>query len=122
MNTASWLLRPRAAARNWSPLRYESAATSISWPFAARAQPRSDSTTVTGSLVTSSDSSIACAASRSTIVVRRASPCLSASASISAFMSFTSRAFDLSVCSSSSSSAASSFCSPRIFISSSFAK
>ena len=51
-------------------------------PCPARTQPLFESTTVTGSLATSSVSSIACAAARSTIsLVRRASPYSSASAS-----------------------------------------
>jgi hypothetical protein len=44
--------------------------------LAARTQPLRDSTTVTGSLTTSSVSSIACAAARATSWLRRSSPIL----------------------------------------------
>ena len=63
------------------------AAGSISWPLAARTQPPTDSTTVTGSLLTSAVSASAWAASRSTMAVRRLSPCFSASASNSSRIS-----------------------------------
>jgi hypothetical protein len=92
-------------------------------PRAWRTQPSVDSTTVTGSDVTSSSSAIAWAAARSTIFVRRGSPYSFASG-----LEFVAdQRSELAARSSASSRAcpalpASSFCSPRIFISSSFAR
>ena len=94
----------------------------MSCPFAARTQPRRDNTTVVGSLVSSSVSEMACAASRSTNLVRRSSPYSSASLNNSSRTRRVSRALLFNMPSTSSRSALSSFCSSRIFISSSRAK
>ena len=50
MNMANWLLLPLAAILKASPDLYCKEAGSTSWPFAARIQPRSDNTIVTGSV------------------------------------------------------------------------
>src|SRR5262249_4299352 len=73
----------RAGAWKLSPPLWESAPGWLRAPLADRPQPPVDSTTVTASLGMSVVSSIACAASRSMILVRRSSPYLSASARIS---------------------------------------
>ena len=47
-NTTGWLLLPRADCKNLSPVLYSNARASTSCPLAARTQPISDNTTVTG--------------------------------------------------------------------------
>ena len=94
----------------------------MSCPFAARIQPFSDNTIVRGSTLANSSSLNALASSRTANGERRASPCCSATALSSRLMSVLSRASLPNVFSSVSRSAASSSCSPRIFISSSLAR